>query len=106
MVATSFTKYYRRAEGLSNRFQCTQEVNSSLLIITLTALQIIVFFTYAVCMFYLRMTFQASTDSLALFKSKIIAGYVSPPQEYFQNNNEFTRIEENQRNTFRLSKQP
>ncbi|KIH45237.1 hypothetical protein ANCDUO_24726, partial [Ancylostoma duodenale] len=63
------------AEGLRKRFQCTQEINSSLLIITLTALQIIIFFTYSVCMFSLRMTFRPEKDSLAIFRSKIIAGY-------------------------------
>ncbi|EYB91921.1 hypothetical protein Y032_0200g1690 [Ancylostoma ceylanicum] len=66
----------KRAEGLRSRFQCAQEINSSLLIISLTALQIIIFFAYSSCMFYLRMTFRPSEDSLAIFRSKIIAGYL------------------------------
>ncbi|CAJ0603172.1 unnamed protein product [Cylicocyclus nassatus] len=65
------------AQTLSSRFQSSENLTSSRLLITLSAIQLVVFFSYGGSIMYLRMTFNSNTD-LPIYRSNILAAYLVP----------------------------
>ncbi|RCN41424.1 integral membrane protein Srb [Ancylostoma caninum] len=67
----------RTARTLTSRFQFSENLMSSRLLITLSGIQLFIFFTYASSIIYLMMTFNPET-SMPVYRSNILAAYVVP----------------------------
>ncbi|EPB77599.1 hypothetical protein ANCCEY_03271 [Ancylostoma ceylanicum] len=67
----------RAAQTLTSRFQFSENLISSRLLITLSGIQLFIYFTYASSIIYLMMTFNPKS-SMAVYRSNILAAYVVP----------------------------
>ncbi|ETN85366.1 hypothetical protein NECAME_16797 [Necator americanus] len=65
------------AQTLTSRFQLSENITSSRLLITLSATQLIIFFSYAISTVYLRFTFKPG-GSLSLHNSNVLVAYLIP----------------------------
>ncbi|PIO59522.1 hypothetical protein TELCIR_19013 [Teladorsagia circumcincta] len=63
---------------LTSRFQFSENMTSSRLLIALSTIQLTIFLTYAIAMMYLRMSFDPIKGSVAMQKSNIMSAYLVP----------------------------
>uniref|UniRef100_A0A0K0DK37 Very-long-chain 3-oxoacyl-CoA synthase n=1 Tax=Angiostrongylus cantonensis TaxID=6313 RepID=A0A0K0DK37_ANGCA len=70
------TLLFRTAQTLSVRFQISENVASSRLLITLSVLQLVVFFLYNGLKIYLKMTLKEHPSAIPAFKAILLASYV------------------------------
>uniref|UniRef100_A0A7I4YQX7 G_PROTEIN_RECEP_F1_2 domain-containing protein n=1 Tax=Haemonchus contortus TaxID=6289 RepID=A0A7I4YQX7_HAECO len=68
----------RMAHTLTGRFQFSENMISSRLLITLSSIQLVIFLTYSVAIMYLRISFDPVKGSAPMQKSNIMSAYLVP----------------------------
>ncbi|KAK5973193.1 hypothetical protein GCK32_017582 [Trichostrongylus colubriformis] len=80
-IITVFLSHRHRSSTshtLTSRFQFSENIMSSRLLITLSTLQLVIFLTYALAMMYLRISFNPAKVSLPVFKANVMSAYLVP----------------------------
>uniref|UniRef100_A0A183GV28 Serpentine receptor class gamma n=1 Tax=Heligmosomoides polygyrus TaxID=6339 RepID=A0A183GV28_HELPZ len=66
------------ATTLTSRFQFSENMTSSRLLITLSGIQLVIFLTYGISMMFLRTTQQKNGGPPSIYRSNVQAAYLVP----------------------------